>query len=54
MHQATEGVPRLINQLCDLALTYAFAEGATMVKRDTVASVLRDGVFFGVSDPTEG
>lgn len=54
VHQATEGVPRLINQLCDLALTYAFAEGATMVKRDTVASVLRDGVFFGVSDPTEG
>ena len=54
VHQATEGVPRLINQLCDLALTYAFAEGATMVKRDTVASVLRDGVFFGVSDPPEG
>ena len=54
VHQATGGVPRLINQLCDLALTYAFAEGATMVKRETVACVLRDGVFFGVSDPTEG
>ena len=54
VHQATGGVPRLINQLCDLALTYAFAEDATMVKRETVACVLRDGVFFGVSDPTEG
>ncbi|HPD93338.1 MAG: AAA family ATPase [Rhodobacter sp.] len=54
VHQATGGVPRLINQLCDLALTYAFAEGATMVKRETVACVLRDGVFFGVSDPPEG
>ncbi len=54
VHQATGGVPRLINQLCDLALTYAFAEGATMVKRETVARVLRDGVFFGVSDPPEG
>lgn len=50
IHQATDGVPRLINQLCDLALTYAFAEGAQMVKRDTVAQVLRDGVFFSVGD----
>lgn len=53
IHQATDGVPRLINQLCDLALTYAFAEGAQMVKRETVAQVLRDGVFFGVGDTAD-
>lgn len=47
IHEATHGVPRLINQLADLALTYAFAEGLQMVKRDTVAQVLGDGVFFG-------
>ena len=45
--EATEGVPRLINQLCDLALTYAYAADAQMVKRDIVAQVLSDGVFFG-------
>ena len=51
VHQATGGVPRLINQLCDLALTYAFAEDATMVKRETVACVLRDGVFSRMWPP---
>ena len=46
IHHATGGTPRLVNQLCDLSLTYAYAEGATVVKRATVESVLRDGVFF--------
>jgi len=50
IHEATGGVPRLINQLCDLALTYAYAAQATMVKRDTVAQVLADGVFFGAGE----
>lgn len=49
VHEATNGVPRLINQLCDLALTYAFAEGASMVKRGTVQQVLDDGVFFSMN-----
>lgn len=43
---ATGGTPRLVNQLCDLALTYAYAEGANVVKRATIEAVLRDGVFF--------
>lgn len=46
IHHATGGTPRLVNQLCDLSLTYAYAEGATVVKRATVEAVLRDGVFF--------
>ncbi|WP_334193735.1 ExeA family protein [Pararhodobacter sp.] len=50
IHEATGGVPRLINQLCDLALTYAYAAQASMVKRDTVAQVLADGVFFGAGE----
>ena len=54
VHEATEGTPRLINQLCDLALTYAFAEGEPMVKRETVARVLSDGVFFGASGGAPG
>lgn len=52
VHAATGGTPRLINQLCDLSLTYAFAQKATMVTRATVDQVLADGVFFGIgADP---
>lgn len=44
--EVTGGVPRLINQLCDMALSYAFAFGDKMVKRATVQAVLDDGIFF--------
>ena len=40
------GVPRVVNQLCDLCMVYAFANGHTHVTRDTVRQVLDDGVFF--------
>lgn len=43
---ATGGVPRLVNQLCDLSLTYAFSASQTLVRRETVMQVLDDGVFF--------
>lgn len=51
IHQATGGTPRLINQLCDLALTYAYAKGETRVLRSTIDQVLEDGVFFGARNP---
>ncbi len=44
--EATGGVPRLINQLCDMSLTYAYAQSDKMVKRATVQAVIDDGVFF--------
>ncbi len=46
---ATEarGVPRLINQLCDLSLLYAYTDDAEKVTEKTVKQVLNDGVFFG-------
>lgn len=47
VHQATRGVPRLVNQLCDLCLVYAYARGHKRVPRSTVQQVLDDGVFFG-------
>jgi len=50
VHRASGGLPRLVNQLCDLALTYAAAENAPDVRRATVVDVLRDGIFFGL-DP---
>lgn len=47
IHEATRGIPRLINQLCDLALVYAFTMDRQDVDRAIIAQVLRDGVFFG-------
>jgi type II secretory pathway predicted ATPase ExeA len=42
IHSQTHGVPRLLNQLCDFALVYAFADGSTTIDADLVAQVLRD------------
>lgn len=50
-HAASHGVPRLVNQLCDLAMTYAYAAGQTQVRATTVQQVLDDGVFFGGGEP---
>jgi type II secretory pathway predicted ATPase ExeA len=47
IHNATGGVPRLVNQLCDLAMVYAFANEMETVQRQTVEQVLEEGVFFG-------
>jgi|TARA_R110002020_G_scaffold47754_4_gene136223 general secretion pathway protein A len=44
--EATGGVPRLVNQLCDLAMVYAFTKGNKTVTRLTVQQVLEDGTFF--------
>lgn len=46
VYHATGGVPRLINQLCDLAMVYAFTKDEHFVSRQTVKEVLSDGVFF--------
>ncbi|MCK0093968.1 AAA family ATPase [Yoonia sp. F2084L] len=51
----TRGVPRLINQLCDFSLLYAYTDEEDMVTEKIVKQVLSDGVFFGggvvVDDP---
>lgn len=36
------GIPRVMNQLCDMALVYAFAEGRDKVDAALVSTVLRD------------
>jgi type II secretory pathway predicted ATPase ExeA len=38
----TNGVPRLLNQLCDMTLVYAFAEGRKSIDADLVAQVVRE------------
>lgn len=44
--QSTGGVPRLVNQLCDISLVYAFTQGYERIPRMTVQQVLDDGLFF--------
>jgi general secretion pathway protein A len=42
IHARTRGIPRLINQLCDMALVYAFAEQLTSVDVRLLQLVLQD------------
>ncbi|CUH49059.1 putative secretion ATPase, PEP-CTERM locus subfamily [Ruegeria atlantica] len=56
IHAATEGVPRLVNQICEFAMLYAWSEELHLITPQIVRSVLDDGVCFGaisVSDPEE-
>jgi general secretion pathway protein A len=46
IHARTGGVPRLMNQLCDFALLYAYADGRTMIDADLIAQVVRDRSTF--------
>ncbi|WP_341213297.1 AAA family ATPase [uncultured Limimaricola sp.] len=43
---ATQGIPRLVNQLADFALIYASSDDLDEVDGTTIENVLRDGVFF--------
>jgi type II secretory pathway predicted ATPase ExeA len=47
IHGHTAGVPRLINQLCDLALVYAFAEQQRMITVQLLQHVLEDRKHMG-------
>jgi general secretion pathway protein A len=42
IHSSARGIPRLINQLCDLALVYGYAEQCTCIDRDLLERVLED------------
>lgn len=47
IHQASRGIPRLVNQLCDYALVYAFSEGLPGVNSTVVHQLLADRSEFG-------
>jgi general secretion pathway protein A len=49
IYRITGGVPRLVNQLCDLSLVYAFTKGGKTVTPATVQQVLNDGIFFSAN-----
>ncbi len=47
IHRKTDGVPRLVNQLCDFSMLYAWSSDETIIDSGTVEQVLADDVFFG-------
>ncbi|WP_425092273.1 ExeA family protein [Tropicimonas sp. S265A] len=47
IYQASEGVPRLVNKLCDFALLYTATEGERLVTPKAVDEVLADGIYIG-------
>ena len=58
IHTASAGVPRLINQLCDYALVYAFGEGLYRVDERIIQLVVEDrnanGTFVPLAKPSRG
>jgi type II secretory pathway predicted ATPase ExeA len=51
--RVTHGVPRLVNQLCDMALLYGWSMDNHHVDEGVVQSVLDDGVFFAAQIAAE-
>jgi general secretion pathway protein A len=47
-HESGRGIPRLINQLCDTALVYAYAEQRPGVDAGLMSDAIRDRVAGGV------
>lgn len=48
VHRLTRGIPRLINQVCDITLTYGFAEQARVITSKLVAQAALDRTHGGI------
>ncbi len=48
VHRLTRGIPRLINQVCDIALTYGFTEQARVITSKLVAQAAFDRSKGGI------
>ncbi len=46
VYEASRGIPRLVNQLCDFAMVYAATADEKLVLSSIVDQVISDGVFF--------
>ncbi len=53
IYEVTSGVPRLINQICDMALLYAWSAETNVVDEKVVKAVIDDGVFFAAELASE-
>ncbi|MGC3940426.1 ExeA family protein [Roseobacter sp. EG26] len=46
IHETSQGIPRMINKICDLALVYTASAGHRTVSLTTVKELIRDGVIL--------
>lgn len=54
IYQASGGIPRIINLLCDTALVYGYAESLQRINIDIVSQVIRDKEGFGLISNEHG
>ena len=47
VHLASRGIPRLVNQICDYALVYAFTDGLAVVDASVIEQVVTDRRIHG-------
>jgi type II secretory pathway predicted ATPase ExeA len=47
VHLASRGIPRLVNQICDYALVYAYTDGLDKVDAGVIEQVVRDRRMHG-------
>jgi general secretion pathway protein A len=47
VHLASRGIPRLVNQICDYALVYAFTDGLERVDASVIEQVVTDRRMYG-------
>ena len=46
--EASGGIPRMINILCDTALVYGYSSGAATINRKLMQEVITDKQNFGI------
>jgi general secretion pathway protein A len=51
VHESTDGIPRLINILCDNALLIGYSRGSQRIEKNIVLDVLRDMTCWGLRTP---
>jgi len=49
IYQHSQGIPRVINVICDTALVYGFAEGAEQITKSIIESVIEERTNGGLS-----
>jgi general secretion pathway protein A len=47
VHLASRGIPRLVNQVCDYALVYAFTDGLDLIDASVIEQVVTDRRMHG-------
>lgn len=51
IHDESGGVPRMVNNICDMALVYAAAADRRVVSADIIEEMIADGLFLRPTQP---